>query len=99
MTLDPNQLRDEENLESRFYLPQRQLLLDNKDKDPEDQDPLIQANTIRSKLISLSKFLKTLTQRSIYIGLKNREVEKLQGMISQCKVNLNQGKRTNHKGV
>ena len=88
MTLNPNQLRDEENLESRFYLPQKQLLLDNKDKDPEDQDAHIQANTIRSKLISLNRFLRTLTQRSIYIGLKNREVEKLYGMISQCKLNL-----------
>ena len=52
ISLNPNQFRDEENLEARFYLPQKQLLLDNKDNDPKDQDPQIQAPTIRSKLIS-----------------------------------------------
>ena len=61
MSLNPNQFRDEENLEARFYLPQKQLLLDNKDKDPKDQDPQIQAPTIRSKLISepILKYIKT----------------------------------------
>ena len=61
MSLNPNQFRDEENLEARFYLPQKQLLLDNKDKDPKDQDPQIQAPTIRSKLISepILKCIKT----------------------------------------
>ena len=88
MSLNPNMFRDEENLEAKFYLPQKQLLLDNKDKDPKDQDPHIQAPTIWSKLISLNRFLNTLNQRSIYFGLTNSEVEKLQGMISQCKPNL-----------
>ena len=60
MSLHPNQLRDEENLEAKFYLPQKQLLLGNKDKDPKDQDPHIQAPTIRSKLISFTRFLNTL---------------------------------------
>ena len=61
MSLNPNQFRDKENLEARFYLPQKQLLLDNKDKDPKDQDPQIQAPTIRSKLISepILKYIKT----------------------------------------
>ena len=88
MSLNPNMFRDEENLEAKFYLPQKQLLLDNKDKDPKDQDPHIQAPTIRSKLISLNRFLNTLKQRSIYFGLTNNEVEKLQGMTSQCKSHL-----------
>ena len=88
MSLHPNQLRDEENLEAKFYLPQKQLLLDSKDKDPKDQDPHIQAPTIRSKLISFNQFLNTLKQRPIYFGLTSNEVEKLQGMISQCKSNL-----------
>ena len=99
MSLNPNMFRDEDNLDAKFYLPQKQLLLDNKDKDPKDQDPYIQAPTIRSKLISLNRFLNTLKQRSIYFGLTNNEVEKLQGMISQCKSNFKkfaQRKGTNH---
>lgn len=32
MCLNLNQLRDEENLEAKFFLPQKQLLLDDKDK-------------------------------------------------------------------
>ena len=88
MSLPPNHRKNEENLEAKFYLPQKQLLLDNKDKDPKDQDLHIQAPTIRSKLISFNRFLNTLKQRSIYFGLTNNEVEKLQGMISQCKSNL-----------
>ena len=36
MSLNQNQFRDKENLEAKFYLPQKQLLLDNKDKDPKD---------------------------------------------------------------
>ena len=49
MSLNPNLFRDEENLEAKFYLPQKRLLLDSTDKDPKDQDPHIQAPTIRSK--------------------------------------------------
>ena len=77
MSLNPNQFRHEENFEAKFYLLQKQLLLDNKDKDPKDQGPHIQAPTITSKLISLNRFLNTLKHRSIYFGLTNNEAEKL----------------------
>ena len=88
MLLHPNELKDEENLESKFFLPQKQLLLDNKDKPPEQQEPHMEASTIRSKLISLNRFLRTLSERSIFIGLNTVEVDRLKGMISQCNVNL-----------
>ena len=88
MNLYPNELKDEENIESKFFLPQKQLLIDNKDKPPQEQEPHIQALTIRSKLISLNRFFNILMQRSIYIGLNTVEVERLRGMISQCKSNL-----------
>ena len=88
MMLHPNELKDEENLESKFFLPQKQLLLDNKDKPPEQQEPHIQASTIRSKLIPLNRFLRTLSERSIFIGLNTVEVNRLKGMVPQCKANL-----------
>ena len=71
MSLNPNLFRDEKNLEAKFYLSQRRLLLDSKDKDPKDQDPNIQAPTIRSKRISLNRLQNTLKQKSIYFGLTN----------------------------
>ena len=88
ISLNPNLFRDEKNLEAKFYLSQKRLLLDSKDKDPKDQDADIQAPTIRSKWISLNRLQNTLKQKSIYFGLTNNEVEKLQGMISQCKPNF-----------
>ena len=86
--LHHNEYKDEENLESKFFLPQKQLLLDNKDKPPEQQEAHIQASTIRLKLISLNRFFKILTEISIFIGLNTVEIGRLKGMISQCKANL-----------
>ena len=60
----------------------------NKDKQPHEQEPHMQATTIRLKLISLNRFSITLMQMSIYIGLNMVEFGRLRGMISQCKGNL-----------
>ena len=46
INLYPNELRDKENLESKFFLPQKQLLLDNKDKPPLEREAHIQAPAI-----------------------------------------------------
>ena len=57
MNLYPKELRDEQNIESKFYLPQKHLLIEEKDKDPEQQDSYIQASTRRLKPIFLNGFL------------------------------------------
>lgn len=54
MTIHPNSFIDNEVLENRFYIPQRDLLIENKDKEPHEQSAHIQVPTIRSKLISLN---------------------------------------------
>ena len=56
---------DDESFEERFYIPQRDLLIANKGKGPYEQDPHIQAPTIKSKLISFTKFLSFLEERKI----------------------------------
>ena len=63
----PNALTNDELIEERFYIPQIDLLMANKGKVPYEQDPHIQAPTIKSKLMSFSKFLSFLRRaKNIY---------------------------------
>ena len=47
-----------------------------------------QAPTIKSKLISLTKFLSFLQQRRIYVGLNHKQIEHLTEIANSCKINL-----------
>ena len=58
--IHPNTLMNDELIEEQFYIPERHLLLANKDKEPYKQNPHIQAPTIKSKVISFTKFLSFL---------------------------------------
>ena len=62
----PNALKNDELIEERFYIPQIDLLMANKDNEPNQQDPHIQAPTIKSKLISFTILLSFL-RRAKYI--------------------------------
>ena len=63
----PNALTNDELIEEWFYIPQIDLLMANKGKVPYEQDPHIQAPTIKSKLMSFSKFLSFLRRaKNIY---------------------------------
>ena len=68
MCLFPNALKEHDMIESCFFLPQKRKLVDNKDKDVEEQASHIQAKTIQAKLASLIRFLKFLEDCSIYVG-------------------------------
>ena len=50
ITVHPNSFVDNEVLENRFYIPQHNLLIENKDKELHEQTAHIQAPTIKSKL-------------------------------------------------
>ena len=64
----PNALTNDELIEERFYIPQIDLLMANKDNEPNQQDPHIQAPTIKSKLISFTKLLSFLKRaKNIYL--------------------------------
>ena len=64
----PNALTNDELIEERFYIPQIDLLMANKDNKPNEQDPHIQAPTIKSKLISFTKLLSFLKRaKNIYL--------------------------------
>ena len=58
--IHPNTLMNDELIVERFYIPQRHPVHANKDKEPYKQDPHIQAPTIKSKVISFTKFLSFL---------------------------------------
>ena len=63
----PNALTNDELIEDRFYIQQIDLLMGNEDKGPYEQDPHIQTTTIKSKLISFTKFLSFLRRaKNIY---------------------------------
>ena len=53
LSLNPNQLQHPQNIETRFFLPTRQKLIENKDKDPNQHTDHIQAKTIKGKLQNL----------------------------------------------
>ena len=56
-------------IEEQYYLPQKKLLIENKDKEPGEQEPHIQATTIKNKLTSFNKFMLFLRDRKIHVGL------------------------------
>ena len=63
----PNALTNDELIDERFYIPQIDLLMANKDNEPNEQNPHIQAPTIKSKLISFTKLLSFLRRaKNIY---------------------------------
>lgn len=66
MFMFPNALKDHKMIGSNFFLLQKTKLLKNKNKEVEEQDPHIQAETIRSKLNSVTRFLKFLENPSIF---------------------------------
>ena len=88
MALHPNQLRDPENIETRFFLPTRKQLEENKDKDPEEQTDHIQAKMIKSKLQSVVWLTIFLRDRGIYIGLDKRALAECKGFIWELHKNL-----------
>ena len=53
-----------------FIFHRKKRLLENKDKDVEEQQVHIQTETISSRLGSVVRFLKYLEDRSISAGLK-----------------------------
>ena len=69
LSIHPNAFTDNELLASRFYLPHRNLLTENKYKEPHEQSPHIQALTIKNKLINLNQFTNFIQQCPLCIGL------------------------------
>ena len=63
-------------IESCLFLPQKKKLMETKDKEMEDQACHFQAETIKSKLGSVIRFLKFLEDRSIFAGCKRTELRK-----------------------
>ena len=54
--MHPDQLVEIELIESKCFLPQKERLTKNKDKDPEFQTAHIQAGTIKRKLTNSNHF-------------------------------------------
>ena len=77
ISIHPNVFADNEVIETRYYLPQRNLQIENKDKEPCEQEPHIQAPTIKTKLISLNRLIDFVEERRIYIGLTPKQLEEL----------------------
>ena len=88
MSLHPNQLQHPENIETRFFLPTRQKLIENKDKDPEHQTEHIQAKTIKSKLQSLVRLTDFLRDRHVYVGLTRQNLGDIRLFIGHLQKNL-----------
>lgn len=88
MMLHPNQLKDPENFETMFFLPMRQKLEDNKDREVAEQTDHIQAKTIKSKLQSVIRLMEFIRDRHIYIGLNRQDMTNLTQFISGLQENL-----------
>ena len=88
LSIHPNALTDNELVESRFYIPQRNLLVENKDEEPHEQSPHIKAPTIKSKLISLNRFIDFIEERLLYIGLTPEQLKNLRFTSDTCKKKL-----------
>ena len=88
LAIHPNVFIDSKLVESRFYLPQRNLLMENKDKEPHEQSPHIQAPTIKSKLISFNRLIDFIEERQLYIGLMPEQLKNLTYTLNTCKKNL-----------
>ena len=86
--LFPNAVKYYESIESSFYLPQKKRLLENKDKDVEEQQVHIEAKTISSKLGSVVRFLKYLEERSIFAGFSRQELNSCKEFLRELKTGL-----------
>lgn len=86
--IHPNALVEEELIEEHFYIPQGDLLIASKVKEPYQQEAHIQAPAIKSKLISFTNFLSFLEKRKIHIGLNYENIKNLRYILNSCKRNL-----------
>ena len=73
MTVHPNPFVDNEGLDNRFNIPQCNLLIENKDKDP-----------LKSKLISFNRFIGFIEERQLYIGLIPDHLVNLRRTSNNC---------------
>ena len=93
-TVDPllliysNSLTNEDLIEDRYYLPPKKLLIKNKDKEPCEQEPHVQAFTIKKKFISFTKFMSFLRDRKIYVGLNFKNIKIIISTCDSSQVNL-----------
>ena len=87
LSIHPNAFTDE-LLANRFYLPQRNLLIENKYKEPHEQSPHIQALTIKNKLINLNQFTDFIQECQLCIGLTPQQLKDLRHTSNSCKKNL-----------
>ena len=88
MCLFPNALKEHEMVESCFFLPLKKKLLENKDRNVEEQQCHIQAETITSKLGSVVRFLKFIKDRSIFAGFRRGELGATKQFLSELKSSL-----------
>ena len=88
MCLFPNGLKQHEMIESCFYLPQKRKLLENKDKEVQEQECHIQAKTIKSKLNNVVRMLKFFQDRSIFAGFNRNELHASQQFLRELRTGL-----------
>ena len=88
LLIDPNALTSEDLIDKQYYLPPKKLLIKNKDKEHCEQEPHIQASTIKTKLISFKKFMSFLRDRKIYVGLNFENIKTIISTCDSCKVTL-----------
>ena len=88
MCLNSNQFKDPENVETMFFLPMRQNLEENKDKEIAEQTDHIKAKTIKSKLQSVIRFTDFQRDKQIFIGLNMQDISGLTQFIFGLHKNL-----------
>ena len=88
MHIHPNAIGEGELMEERFFIPQGDVLITNKDKELYEQDPHIQAPTIKSKLIGVTRLLDFIEEEEVYIGLNQVQIKHLTVIANSCKRNL-----------
>lgn len=102
LNLHPNQLVKTVFLEYRFFMLEKVKLVENKDKEPEDQTRHIQAGTIKNKLSSLKYFIKFKVQRKCFIDLNKVQLQDLKAKSKELRSNfknLCKGREKKHKGL
>lgn len=65
MCIYPNGLKEHGMVELSFFLPEKRKLIENKDKEVDQQECHLQAKTIKTKLDSVICLLKFLVDRII----------------------------------
>ena len=102
LNLHPNQLVETEFLEYRFFMLEKVKLVENKDKEPEDQTRHIQAGTIKNKLSCLKHFIKFKVQRKCFIDLNKVQLQDLKAKSKELRSNfknLCKSREKKHKGL